>query len=125
MKFGMNKGIKNMNVNIKMTEKGESLREHRMEMNIIEKSLRDLYYDPVGKQLQIDLIFMGIENNKSKWAKENYNYGYIVAAIEILSRYAFAIPTKKKTKEEVTAATETILGKFREHFRKVPEICCK
>ena len=134
-------------------EEGESLREHRMEINVIEKTLRDLYYNPetgyqnaekpfkdiqnydfgitrkgviswlqaqpsytqhkqviknhpkrqtlvrdLGEQLRIDLIFMGIENNKSKWANENYGYGYVVAAIEVLSRYAFAIPTKKKTK---------------------------
>ena len=131
-------------------EEGESLHEHRMEINVIEKTLHDLYYNPetgnqkagkrfkdiqkydfgitrkgvvswlqtqpaytqhkqviknhpkrqtwvrdLGEQLQIDLIFVGIENN------ENNGYGYIVAAIEVLSRYAFAIPTK----EEVTLAT--------------------
>ena len=52
---------------------------------------------------------MSVENNKSKWANENDGYGYIVAAIEVLLRYASAIPTIKKTKEEVTLATETIL----------------
>ena len=101
-------------------EVGESLREHRMEINVIEKTLRDLYYNPetgyqnaeklfkdiqkynlgitgkgvqswlqaqpaytqhkqviknhpkrqswvrdLGEQLQMDLIFMSIENNKS------------------------------------------------------------
>ena len=157
-------------------EEGESLREHRMEINVLEKTLRDLYYNPgtgyqnaeklfkdiqkydlgitrkgvvswlqaqpaytqhkqvikkhpkrqtwvrdLGEQLQIDLIFMGIENNKSKWANENDGYGYIVAAIEVLSRYAFAIPTKKKTKEEVTLATETILKEFYKHFNRYPK----
>ena len=48
---------------------------------------------------------MGIENNKSKWAKENDGYNYIVVAIEVLSRYAIPIPTEK-TKEEVMLATE-------------------
>ena len=149
-------------------EEGESLREHRMEIIVIEKTLRDLYYDPetgyqnaeklfkdiqkydfgitrkgvvswlqaqpaytqhkqviknhpkrltwvknLGEQLQIDLIFMGIENNKSKWANENDGYGYI----EVLSRYAFAIPTK----EEVTLATETILKEFYKHFNRYPK----
>ena len=70
----------------------------------------------LGEQLQIDLIFMGIENNKSKWAKENDGYGYIVAAIEVLSRYAFAVPTRKKESTEVTPATEIVLKEFYEHF---------
>ena len=129
---------------------GETLPEHRMEINVIEKTFCDLYYNPetgyqnaeklfkgiqkynfgitrkgveswlqaqpaytqhkqliknhpkrqtwvrdLGEQLQIDLIFMGIENNKSKWANENDGYGYIVVATEVLSRYAFAIPRKK------------------------------
>ena len=143
------------------SEEGESFREHRMEINVIEKTLRDQYYSPetghqnaekrfkdiqiydfgitrkgvqswleaqpaytrhkqliknhpkrqtwvrdLGEQLQIDLIFMGIENNKSKWAKENNGYNYIVVAIEVLSRYAFAFPTKKRTKEKVMLATD-------------------
>ena len=150
-----------------MTSEGESLREHRMEINIIEKTLRDLYYNPeTGYQnveklfkdirkydfgitregvqswleaqpaytqhKQIiknypkrqtwvrDLIFMGIENYKSKWAKENDGYGYIVAAIEVLSRYTFAIPTKKKMKEEVTSLTEIILKEFHNRFDCYP-----
>ena len=152
-------------------EEGESLKEHRMEINVIEKTLRDLYYNPesgyqnaeklfkdiqkydfgitrkgvkswleaqpaytqhrqliknhpkrqtwvndLGEQLQIDLIFMGIENNKSKWAKENDGYNYIVVSIEVLSRYAFPIPTKKINKEEVTLATETIFEEFHNCF---------
>ena len=64
---------------------------------------------------------MGIENNKSKWAKENDGYDYIVVAIEVLSRYAFAIPRKKKTNEEVTLATETILEEFHYHFNRYPK----
>ena len=157
-------------------EEGESLREHRMEINIIDKTLRDLYYNPetgyqsaeklfkdiqkhnfginrkgvqrwleaqpaytqhkrvikshpkrktwvrdLGEQLQIDLIFMGIENNESKWAKENDGYGYIVVAIEVLSRYAFAVPTRKKESMEVTPATETILKEFYKHFGRYPK----
>ena len=49
-------------------------------------------------------------------------YNYIVVAIEVLSRYAFAIPTKKKTKEEVTLATETVLGEFHNRFGGYPRI---
>ena len=64
---------------------------------------------------------MGIENNKSKWAKENDNYGYIVAAIEVLSRYAFAILTKRKESTEVTSATDSILKEFHEHFGRHPK----
>ena len=33
-----------------MADKGESLREHRMEINVIEKTLRDLYYNPLCYQ---------------------------------------------------------------------------
>ena len=64
---------------------------------------------------------MGIENNKSKWAKENDGYNYIVVAIEVLSRYTFAIPTKKKTKEEVMLATETILEELHNRFGRYPK----
>ena len=141
MKFCKNKMANN--------EECESLCEHRMEINI-GKTLRDIYYNPatgcqsvnklfkdiqkynfginrqtwvrdLGGQLQIDLIFLGIENNKSKWAKENNNYGYIVAAIEVLSRYAFTIPTRKKESIEATSATETILKEFHEHFGRYPK----
>ena len=155
---------------------GESLREHRIEINIMDKTLRDIYYNPetgyqsanklfkdiqkynfginregvqqwlqaqpaytqhkraiknhpkrqtwvmdLGEQLKIDLIFMGIENNKSKFANENDGYGYIVAAIEVLSRYAFAVPLRKKESSEVTPATEVILKEFYKHFGRYPK----
>ena len=64
---------------------------------------------------------MGIENHKSKWAKENDGYGYVVAAIEVFSRYALAVSTQTKTGKEVSEATESILEKFHNHFDRYPK----
>ena len=45
-------------------------------------------------------------------AKENSGYNYILTVIDILSRYAFAEPLKRKTGKEVTAAFKKTLKKI-------------
>ena len=59
---------------------------------------------------------MGIENNNSKCAKENDDYNYIVVAIEVLSRYTFAIPTKKKDKRRSHVSNGNHLEEFHNYF---------
>ena len=47
-------------------EEGESLREHRMEINVIEKTLRDLYYNPETGYQNAEKLFKDIQK---------YNFG--------------------------------------------------
>ena len=52
-------------------------------------------------------------------AKENSGYNYILTVIEILSRYAFAEPLKRKTGKEVTSSFKRILRKYKRKPTKV------
>ncbi|RWS18828.1 hypothetical protein B4U80_05229, partial [Leptotrombidium deliense] len=59
----------------------------------------------VDQQWQADLI------NIEKEAKYNSNYRYILVVIDILSRFAFAIPLKNKTSTELIVAFSEIFSK--------------
>ncbi|RWS18901.1 hypothetical protein B4U80_01919, partial [Leptotrombidium deliense] len=59
----------------------------------------------VDQQWQADLIDM------QKESKFNYGYRYILVVIDILSRFAFAIPLKNKTSSELIIAFSEIFSK--------------
>lgn len=56
----------------------------------------------VSEQFQADLVDM------QSFSKSNDNYKYILTVIDILSKYAFAIPIKNKTNKEVIPAFKRI-----------------
>ena len=57
----------------------------------------------LADQMQMDLVDMGKYGNKNK------GYRWILTAIEILSRFAFAIPVYRKNVESMTRAVEMLL----------------
>ena len=66
--------------------------------------------------MQMDLVDMG------KYANKNKGYRWILTAVEILSRYAFAIPVYRKNVKNMTEAVRELLKIFKERFRKYPNV---
>ena len=66
--------------------------------------------------MQMDLVDMG------KYANKNKGYRRILTAVEILSRYAFAIPVYRKDLKNMTGAVKELLKKFKERFGKYPDV---
>ena len=74
------------------------------------------YVKELADQLQMDVVDMG----KYHW--HNKGYYWILTAIEILSRYAFAIPVHRKNTENMTKAVNELLVQFKARFGKHPNI---
>ena len=74
---------------------------------------RKTYAKDLADQMQMDLVDMGKYGNKNK------GYRWILTAVEILSRYAFAIPVYKDT-ENMTKAVGLLLESFKKRFGKCP-----
>ena len=53
---------------------------------------------------QLDLVVL------TNIARYNSNFGYLLTAIDVFSRFAFAEPIKRKSGAEVTRALETIIA---------------
>lgn len=56
---------------------------------------------------QADLVEM------QPYARENKGFRYLLTIIDVMSKYAWAVPVKKKSGEDITAAMYTILKKGR------------
>ena len=76
---------------------------------------RKSFVNDLGDQLQMDLIDM------KKFNKENKGYYWFLSGIEILSRFAFAIPVFRKDKENMTKAVARMLTQFKQRFGKYPK----
>ena len=70
----------------------------------------------LGDQLQMDLVDL------IKYNKENKGYYWILTGIEILSRYAFAIPVYRKDKENMTEGVARMLTKYKTRFLRYPKL---
>ena len=70
----------------------------------------------LGDQIQMDLVDMG------KYKNQNKGYYWILTAVEILSRYAFAIPVYRKDTKNMTKAVDELLKQFKERFGKYPKV---
>ena len=68
----------------------------------------------LADQVQLDLVDMG------KYGSKNKGYRWILTAVKILSRYAFAIPVHRKDSENMTKAVDLLLETFKERFGKYP-----
>ena len=60
----------------------------------------------------MDLVDMG------KYKNQNKGYYWILTAVEILNRYAFAIPVYRKDTKNMTKAVGDLLDEFKERFEK-------
>ena len=58
--------------------------------------------DYLGEQIQMDLVDMG------SYSSKNRGYYWILTAVEILSRYAFAIPVYRKDTKNMTKAVNEL-----------------
>ena len=65
----------------------------------------------------MDLVMM----SKKGMPQENYGYENILTSIEVLSRFAFTEPVKKKSGKETARAMDLILAKFKARFDDYPE----
>ena len=66
----------------------------------------------LADQVQLDLVDVG------KYGSKNKGYRWVLTAVEILSRYAFAIPVRRKDEDNMTKAVDLLLEKFKERFGK-------
>ena len=64
----------------------------------------------LGDQLQMDLVDM------KKYNKENKGHYWILTGIEILSRYAFAIPVYRKDTDHMTRGVAKMMSEFKSRF---------
>ena len=71
---------------------------------------RKTYVDSLGDQIQIDLVDMG------KYKNQNKGYYWILTAVEILSRYALAVPVYRKDTNNMTKAVGSLLKQFKDRF---------
>ena len=70
----------------------------------------------LGDQLQLDLVDM------KKFNRENQGYYWILTGIEILSRYAFTVPVKRKNTENMTKGVAKMMTEFKSRFGKYPTV---
>ena len=70
----------------------------------------------LGEQIQMDLVDMG------KYKNQNKGYYWILTAIDLLSRYAFAIPVYRKDTNNMTKDVTELLKQFKERFGGYPKL---
>ena len=82
---------------------------------IRKHKFRKTFVKNLADQMQMDLVDMG------KYANKNKGYRWILTAVEILSRYAFATPVYRKDVKNMTEAVKGLLKNFKERFGKYPD----
>ena len=70
----------------------------------------------LADQLQLDLVDM------QKYGRKNKGNNWILTGVEILSRYAFAVPVYRKNTESMTSAVDILLKRFKGRFGKYPTV---
>jgi hypothetical protein len=74
-----------------------------------------VYY--VYEQLQADLVFM--DNKQGAPAKDNDGTKYLLTVIDVLSKFAWAVPLKDKTGKSIAEAFEPILDRAKPKLLQV------
>ena len=69
----------------------------------------------LAEQIQIDLIDM------RKYGRYNEGYNWIIAMIDIFSRYAFTIAVKSKSGKDVLNGFVKLMEEFKKRFGKYPK----
>jgi arginyl-tRNA synthetase len=73
------------------------------------------YVDGLAQQIQMDLVDM------NKFSYKNKGNRWILTVLEVLSRYAFAVPVWRKNTESMTKAVQEVLTQFNERFDRYPK----
>ena len=74
------------------------------------KKFRVTFVDHMGQQLQLDLIDM------AKYESDNNGYRWILAGVDVLSRFAFCVPSLRKDKTNMEVAITELLDDAFEQF---------
>ena len=77
---------------------------------------RQTYVNYLGEQAQMDLVDMG------NYKRDNGGIYWILTAIEILSRYEFAIPVYRKDTSNMTTAVILLLNQFKGRLLSYPKL---
>ena len=80
------------------------------------KKFRVTFVDHIGQQIQLDLIDM------AKYEKANDGYRWILAGIDVLSRFAFCVPSLRKDKTHMEVAITEVLDDAQERFKRYPRV---
>ena len=78
-------------------------------------AFRKTFVRDLADQLQLNLVDM------KKYKKENKDYMWILSGIEILSRFAFAIPVYRKDTDHMTKAVAKMMTQYKTRFGKYPK----
>ena len=95
---------------------GNSGHLHEVQVHCQEAQIPGDLRENLADQAQLYQVDMG------KYGRENKGYRWILTTVEILSRYAFAIPVYRKDTKNMTGAVDLLLEKFRERFGKYPNV---
>lgn len=107
------------------TSSGKLLKQHfqKQNKNVVDKALQSLdaytKHKPVIRKFQRNKVVVGGINEQwqidlmdmQKLAKYNKGFKYVLTVIDVFSKYAWGIPIKTKSNENVTAAFKKILDK--------------
>ena len=74
------------------------------------------YVKELADQIQLDGVDMG------KYKHKNRGYYWFLTGVEVLSRYAFAIPVYRKDTKNMTEGVEKLLEEFKVRFDKYPNV---
>lgn len=87
------------------TRTGLQQRQAKLGNEIIEQA--------PGSGIQVDLMDM------SMLATRNKHFAWILVAVDVFSRYAWAIPVKRKTQSMMKEAMKTLLKQMKSNHRRV------
>ena len=79
---------------------------------ITKHKFQKTWVKDLADQIQMDLVDM------KKYSRQNKGYYWILTCVEILSRYAFAIPVYRKDTKNMIKAVEELLKQFHNRFDK-------
>ena len=83
---------------------------------IKKHKFRQTFLNYLHEEIQVDFIDMG------KYKNQNRGYYWILTAIEIFSRYAFAMPIYRKDTSNMIKAVSQLLNKFNDRFDEYPKL---
>lgn len=114
--------LKQMGIRVRMRELKQLLHdrpEHALfqmatgKQRALQRQGNEITEAGVGTGIQVDLMDM------SMLATRNKNYAWILVAVDVFSRYAWAIPVKRKSQTAMKEAMQTLLGYMNTSLRRI------